>query len=208
VIRESETEVPAALRYQIYRLFGNVEEILEFSRDVFFPKLVACKGKVQAIADLINSFIQDDFFYCYIVYNVNYANVQPLIISHIDFFRKRFDGCLGIESFLIQPVQRLPRIQMILCALITEITKDIDKSDKAEIAACCVAEKNMQRFLNRCNDAMALHDIIETQQIEASLEILASIQKEYGVDDNKPSLLLVPKQCPCSFMREPVSFSG
>jgi hypothetical protein len=205
VIKYGENDIPASLRHQSHQLFGNIEEILAFEKNFFHPKLIACRGKLEAIAEVINSFIQNDSLYCYVLYNLNYKNVQPLIASHFKFLTKKFNG-LGIESFLIQPVQRLPRIQMILCAMIKELGKNISSFRKAEIATCCIAEKNMQRLLNRCNEAMEIHDIVETQaKTSLNLGIISTIQNQFGINNNnEPEMMLVPKLSTSSRLRKPV----
>jgi hypothetical protein len=65
---------------------------------------------------------------------------------------------LGINSFLLQPIQRLPRYQLLLNEIIKDLTKDLENCKQA-IAACCVAEKNIQRLLDTVNESMSINDV-------------------------------------------------
>lgn len=67
-----------------------------------------------------------------------------------NIFQKIQNECgdrLGINSFLLQPIQRLPRYQLLLNEIIKDLSKDLENT-KQTIAACCVAEKNIQRLLD------------------------------------------------------------
>ena len=196
IIKEGGVEVPTSLHYQSYRLFGNIDDILQFNKNLF-QQLIACGKNVRAIAEMFTNLIQDEHFYCYVVYNVNYKNVEIITTTYLDFFKKTFNGRLGIESFLIQPVQRLPRYQLILCAMIKELSKDLTNTDKTSLAACCIAEKNVQRLLTRCNEGMMIHDIVETHEVS---------QSDHGVTNGEPGLLLIPRACSNFPMRRAVSF--
>ena len=205
IIKDGGVEVPTSLHHQANRLFGNIDDILKFNKN-FFHRLIKCGKNVRAIAELFTNLIQDEYFYCYVVYNVNYKNVELMITTYLDFFKKTFNGRLGIESFLIQPVQRLPRYQLILCAMIKELSKDLTNTDKTSLAACCIAEKNMQRLLTRCNEGMMIHDIVETREVSVQLGILATMQTDHGLSQEEPELLLIPRACSYFPMRRPVSF--
>lgn len=65
---------------------------------------------------------------------------------------------LGINSFLLQPIQRLPRYQLLLNEIIKDLSKDIENTKQA-IAAFCVAEKSLQRLLDTVNSSMSITDI-------------------------------------------------
>lgn len=47
---------------------------------------------------------------------------------------------------------------MLLNEIIKDLSKDLETSKQA-IAACCVAEKNMQRLLDTVNESMSINDI-------------------------------------------------
>jgi hypothetical protein len=65
---------------------------------------------------------------------------------------------LGINSFLLQPIQRLPRYKLLLNEIIKDLSKDLENVKQA-IAAFCVAEKNIQKLLDTVNESMSINDI-------------------------------------------------
>lgn len=65
---------------------------------------------------------------------------------------------LGINSFLMLPIQHLPRYGILLAEMTKELLKSIDVM-KNEVAAFCVAEKNVQRMLTIVNESMSISDI-------------------------------------------------
>lgn len=76
---------------------------------------------------------------------------------------------LGINSFLVQPIQRLPKYQLLLSQLIKEFGKQLNEDGvKLIIAACCRAEKHIQRLLDRVNNSMSINDIIDCYEVNNS----------------------------------------
>jgi hypothetical protein len=65
---------------------------------------------------------------------------------------------LGVISFLLQPIQRVPRYQLLMNEIVKELMKDAFNR-KDEISRVCVAEKTIQRLLNSVNEALFIHDI-------------------------------------------------
>lgn len=209
VIKEGDGEVPAALRNQAFRLFGNIEEICKLHKSSVYPRLTLLKGNVRLVAELISSFIQNDQFYCYIVYAMNQKSAEQFIAAYNDFFdhlRSKSNDFLGISSFIIQPIQKLPRYKMLLDEMIKELSRDVTAIDKPTVAACCVAEKNVQRLLVRLNEALSINDIIETHEFGASVQlgILTTMQRDFGVDIDEPMMILVPRMSSNFPFRSPV----
>jgi hypothetical protein len=93
---------------------------------------------------------------------INRSQLSALNLCHqIPFSQKVQNSVgdrLGINSFLLQPIQRLPRYQMLLNEIIKDLSKDLENTKQA-IAACCVAEKNIQRLLDTVNESMSINDI-------------------------------------------------
>lgn len=209
VVKQGGHDVPQMLRHQTFKLFGNIEEIYNLHKNSVYPRLVLCKNNIRLIAETISSFIQNDLFYCYIVYAINQRSADQWIAYNHYFFeclRSSSDDMLGISSFIIQPIQKLPRYKMLLDEMIKELSRDIS-SNKETVAACCVAEKNVQRLLNRLNEALSINDIIETHEMKIfdQMSILTSMQNDFGVDINEPTMLLVPKTSANFPFRSPVN---
>lgn len=208
-IKEGSMNVPAPLRQQTFRLFGNIEEIFKLHRDSVYPRLMICNNNARLIADTITSFIQNDLFYHYVIYAINQKSAEQLAVANSEFFealRSTSDDLLGIHSFLIQPIQKLPRYKMFFDEMIKELSRDLPFNKEA-LAACCVAEKNVQRLLTRLNEALSINDIIETHEYSASVQmgLLTTIQHDYGVSLSEPMMLLVPKSSSHFPFRSPVS---
>ena len=208
VIKSGNHEVPYELRHQVFRLFGNIEEIYELHKHSVYPRLTVCNGNARLIAETMSNFVQNDLFYCYIVYAMNQKLAEQLIGCHREFFenlRKNSYDLLGINSFTIQPIQKLPRYKMFFDEIIKELSRDM-LTNKEAVAACCVAEKNMQRILNRMNEALSINDILETHEFSVSEQsrLMTSMQRDFGVSINEPMMILVPKTSSHFTFRSPV----
>lgn len=142
--------LPTSLIGQKLNIFSNIEVILEFHEKKFFPKLVECDHDPAKVADLFVNFISDNSFDNYISYVVFRRTSSKLCQENKYFFKQLETDLLGVDSFLTQPVQRLPKYQLMLDKLVKELTKDLFKHKNA-IAKCCIAEKSVQRLLNIVN---------------------------------------------------------
>lgn len=208
VIRKGDEGVPAELCHQIFKLFGNIEEICKLHKESIYPRLLVCNGNAKLIADTITSLVQNDVFYCYIIYAVNQKFSDQLISYHQPFFeslRSMSEDLLGVHSFIIQPIQKLPRYKMFFDEMIKELSKDV-VINKETIAACCIAEKSVQRLLTRLNEALAINSIIEINEygVSVQMSILRSMQTSFGVKINEPMMILVPKSSSSFPFRSPV----
>lgn len=88
---------------------------------------------------------------------------------HRDYFKSiqsEIGDKLGVNSFLVQPIQRLPKYKLLLSQLISELGKRLEEDGvKEKIAACCLAEKRVQRLLDTVNGSMNLNDIVECNDV-------------------------------------------
>lgn len=208
-VRQSDEDVPIVLRHQTFRLFGNIEEIFELHKDSVYPRLLICNGSARLIADTITSFIQNDLFYSYIIYAINQKSADQLINHYSDFFeylRSTSDDLLGVSSFLIQPIQKLPRYKMFFDEMIKELSRDMPLNKEA-LAACCIAEKNVQRLLVRVNEALVINDVVEIHEFSApvQMKMLTNMQMDFSASLDEPLMLLVPKTSTHFPFRSPVS---
>lgn len=82
------------------------------------------------------------------------------------------DDKLGLNSFLLQPIQRLPRYKLLLAEINKEILKQLEdtllESVKDEIGILCKAEKRLERFIDIVNEAMSINDIQECYEVRIS----------------------------------------
>jgi hypothetical protein len=206
VIKKGDEIVPKNLRQQTFSLFGNIEDIFEFHTNSVYPRLKCCNESIRKIAEVFSSLIQNDFFYCYINYAINHKSAEQIITANQKYFthlRILSNDMLGVNSFIILPIQRLPRYKLFMNAIIQEVTREIP-IDKDDLNACCAAEKNLNQLLCRINESLAINEIIETHECPSSIRwgLIASIQEEFGFF-NQPFLLVMPNS-QTSFQR-PVS---
>lgn len=143
--------LPDALKGQRLNIFANIEVIHEIHKDHFLPSLLECDFDPAEIAQTFTTFIKENKFDNYIVYVLNRKKCDQLCRENDFFFTEIQKDKLGIESFLVLPIQRLPRYQLLLNEMIKELMPEIHKF-KSVIAACCVAEKNVQRLIRVVNE--------------------------------------------------------
>lgn len=143
--------LPNSLIGKRKEVFSNIELIHEFHEKIFFPRLLACEFDAEKIGNVFKSSFGRFEFDIYFSYAVDRKNSEILCTKNEEYFKEIQKDRLGIRSFLLQPIQRLPRYQMML----GEIAKHLIKTDldehKSAIAACCAAEKYVQRFIIKVN---------------------------------------------------------
>ena len=189
-------DVPPELHGQKFRLFGNIEEIYRLHYKKLYPKLLTSNRNIEAIANIFTHFLQNESFYCYVLYAINQINADQLCSHHSKYFddlKIKFGDNLGVHSFCILPIQRLPRYQLLLSEIIIELQKDMLENKKI-IAACCMAEKNIQRLLGTINEAISINDIVECNVYSVSLQcgLITVLEREFGSNLNEPTMFLVP----------------
>lgn len=143
--------LPHSLHGQRLNIFSNIEVIYEFHETKFLPKLLECGYDAQQIAEVFTSFIIRNKFDNYIFYVINRAMSMKICKDNKYFFMQLQRDRLGISSFLLQPIQRLPRYQLLLGELVKELMKETEINKEA-VARCCEAEKSIQKLLNIVNE--------------------------------------------------------
>ncbi|XP_049291133.1 uncharacterized protein LOC125768048 isoform X1 [Anopheles funestus] len=164
----SGKDLPPALRGQKYHIFGNIEKIHNLHQNQFLPMLESNRASIAGIAETFIWFLENDKFYCYIMFALNRPKSERICNRNLDFFQRRqqeVDDKLGLNSFLLQPIQRLPRYKLLLAEINKEILKQMEdtllESVKDEIGILCKAEKRLERFIDIVNEAMSINDIQE-----------------------------------------------
>lgn len=138
---------PASLVGRKFLVFSNIELIHEFHAQKLLPELLDCGHNPEKVANVFISNIEAYFFDQYIGYAQNKLRSQEIVKKNRDFFDRFNHDRLGISSFLIHPIQRLPRYQLIFCELIKELVSDDVTENKASISRCCRAEKALEKLL-------------------------------------------------------------
>lgn len=115
--------------------------------------------------------MQRGYFYIYILYAINRQLSEKIYEVDSDYFKKlqsEVHDMLGVNSFLVQPIQRLPKYKLLLGQLVKELGKRSNlRGDiiKKEITECRLAEKQLQRLLDILNGAMKVNDIIDCNEV-------------------------------------------
>lgn len=167
-----EKDLPPGLRGQKYHIFGNIENIYDLHKNQFLPKLRENSASIQGVAETFIEFIEHDKFYCYILFALNRPNSEKICKKNLDYFQERQNQVgdkLGLNSFLLQPIQRLMRYKLLLAEINKEALKLIADvlmdSVKDEIGVLCKAEKRLERFIEIINEAMSINDISECYEL-------------------------------------------
>uniref|UniRef100_A0A1Q3FK88 Putative guanine nucleotide exchange factor for rho and rac gtpase n=1 Tax=Culex tarsalis TaxID=7177 RepID=A0A1Q3FK88_CULTA len=167
-----QKDLPMALRGQRYHIFGNIEKIYQFHREIFLPRLRENRASIAGIAETFIKFIESDRFYCYILFALNRPKSEKICNKNLEFFQERqhaVEDKLGLNSFLLQPIQRLPRYKLLLAEVNKEVLKLIADSlldsVKDEIGVLCKAEKRLEKFIDVVNEAMSINDIQECYEL-------------------------------------------
>ncbi|XP_053657757.1 uncharacterized protein LOC128706840 [Anopheles marshallii] len=211
-------DLPPALRGQKYHIFGNIEKIHNLHQSQFLPMLECNRASIAGIAETFIWFLENDKFYCYIMFALNRPKSERICNRNLDFFQRRqqeVDDKLGLNSFLLQPIQRLPRYKLLLAEINKEILKQMEdtilESVKDEIGILCKAEKRLERFIDIVNEAMSINDIQECYEGPNSvrLELMnqcLAISDLFSSPVHTPMVLILrPHQDHNPAKREPIN---
>ncbi|XP_035902641.1 uncharacterized protein LOC118507746 isoform X1 [Anopheles stephensi] len=178
---------PPELSGKKYHLFGNLQYIYRFHRNIFLPKLLTAGNDVEHIADAFVHFLDNESFYGYILYSMYHPKSQRLCEQHIEFFRahQQLHGDkLGVKSLILQPIQRLPRYQLLLTSLFKQLVKKPGAiSRNTQLHKVCVAEKRLQTLIGIMNESVTINDILQCEMAEDD-------EVELGFGVPKPAIVL------------------
>ncbi|XP_049539743.1 uncharacterized protein LOC125953932 isoform X1 [Anopheles darlingi] len=170
-----------------YHLFGNLEYIFRFHRNAFLPKLLTTGNDVERIADVFIHFLENDSFYGYILYSMYHPKSQRVCEQHIRFFEQHqqtHGDKLGVKSLILQPIQRLPRYQLMLASIFKLLIKKPGAiSRNTQLHKVCVAEKRLQTLIGIMNESVTINDILQCEKAEDD-------EVELGFGVPKPAIVL------------------
>ena len=141
-------DVPAELYGKDDVIFGNIEEIYDFHKSTFCNELTACIDSPENVG---NCFISHaEHFEMYVDYCRNKSKSNAVVMeygqSFFDDVQQRSCCEVSLSSYLIKPVQRMTKYQLLL----KDLLECVDNG-KEEIGASVEVMLSVPR---RANDAM------------------------------------------------------
>ncbi|XP_052456553.1 kalirin isoform X1 [Carassius gibelio] len=117
----SGAEIPSGIANKEHVIFGNIQEIYEFHNNVFLKEL---ENYEQLPEDVGHCFVTwADKFHIYVTYCKNKPDSSQLIQGQagrfFDEIQRRHGLVNSISSYLIKPVQRITKYQLLLKELLT-----------------------------------------------------------------------------------------
>ncbi|XP_013406605.1 kalirin isoform X3 [Lingula anatina] len=174
----NNTNIPTAIRGKHNIIFGNIGEIYEFHNSIFLKELEKYETLPEDVGHCFVTWAEK--FNIYVTYCKNKPESNNFIVQHAgNFFEKtqqKYNINGPIASYLIKPVQRITKYQLLLKDLIS----------------CCEEGKGeikdglevMLSVPKKANDAMHLSML---EGIEEDLEVLGEcfLQDRFTVWDTK-----------------------
>ncbi|CAO1334609.1 unnamed protein product [Diamesa serratosioi] len=189
IVDYSRDSQPLEIRWKLQLLFGNMREIYEFHKTKFLPKLLACYGDVEQIAELFISSINDDSFYNY---------VSHLIVEKSSENWRKFCGKLFKElhknygiAFRFNPMEHLLEYKKFLREISSCLHNDFDKNHQ-QIVAIFDAENCLQKLIDQVMNASFVHKITEINQV--SIETQNKLKTMIESNEETIPLFLVPRK--------------
>ncbi|GAB0086946.1 hypothetical protein DMENIID0001_011770 [Sergentomyia squamirostris] len=163
-------EVPPSLRGQTNAILGNLKSIYIFHQDTLLPQLKSSIDDIEKLAGVFLNLVSRDSFYCHIIYAMKHPKAKKICDDHIEFLvkcKELIGDRLGIQSLLLQPIQRLPRYVLLLESILKEEAKHFEENPdiKIQFAAVVRALKAATGLANRVNVSMNVNDIDDCYEI-------------------------------------------
>ncbi|XP_055859036.1 pleckstrin homology domain-containing family G member 4B isoform X2 [Episyrphus balteatus] len=115
-------DLPYTLKDTKIDLLGNIEEILYLHEKMILPMMLRNQRDLKKLFDDFSEYFDKNSFYCYVTFTINKKTSMELRQDHREYFKTlqtEFNDKLGIDSFLVQPIQRLTRYPLLLQQLIS-----------------------------------------------------------------------------------------
>ncbi|XP_048486636.1 FYVE, RhoGEF and PH domain-containing protein 4 [Plutella xylostella] len=100
-------------------IFANIERIHRFHAEEFLPALRSCESDLKKLGQCFRRYEQR--FNMYVMYSRNNKRATRLVFEHKQFFQKKqhqLGDRLDLSSYLLEPVQRIPRYKLFLDDLV------------------------------------------------------------------------------------------
>lgn len=150
--QDGSPELPRELCGKKAVIFGNINEIYNFHRDVFLRELELCVDQPLLVGEVFIA--KEDEFQLYASYCRNKPSSEALRkeCAHVPFFQecqKKLGHQLPLHAYLLKPIQRITKYQLILKHMIKYCQKSEESRESLEDAL-----KRMMKVLKNLNDVM------------------------------------------------------
>uniref|UniRef100_A0A336M4M9 CSON009781 protein n=1 Tax=Culicoides sonorensis TaxID=179676 RepID=A0A336M4M9_CULSO len=146
--------------------FFDIERLKNFHKYELLPLIRDNQRNVFDIANTFHRLISNDCFFDYVFYAMRKPKLENFIAEHSGLFEKlalKSNDKLGINSFLHEPIQRIPRYKLLFTEIIKAISVDDDAMKDIQ-RACHIAERDILTLLNTVNEALNLNLLNKTDQ--------------------------------------------
>ncbi|XP_078538181.1 kalirin isoform X12 [Lissotriton helveticus] len=150
--RIEEKGVPEEMSGKEKIAFGNIHQIYDWHKDFFMAELEKCLQEPERLAQL---FIKHERrLHMYVVYCQNKPRSEYIVAEYDTYFedlKQEINQRLTISDFLIKPIQRITKYQLLL--------KDFLKYSEKAGLECSETQKAVELMClvpKRCNDMMNL----------------------------------------------------
>lgn len=148
-------------RHEYKNLFSNLKQIHDFHKNQLYRSLVACNEDVFNIANVFHTYITNDSFYPYVLFQVDKARLEKILFK----YKVKFDKLgitngdkLGVRNFLMEPVVRLPRYSLLFAEIIKLLSVN-DETVKNFLSVCCMTERQLRRLVISVDQAISLSEL-------------------------------------------------
>ncbi|GAB0090771.1 hypothetical protein DMENIID0001_055340 [Sergentomyia squamirostris] len=160
----NSTDLPDALQGKDVILFGNLTRVYNFHTKILLPEIKATSECIEMLSNVFLKLISEEQFYIHVTYARNIPKVEKILKDHNQFFASCMDKIgdkLGIQSLVLQPIQRLPRYGLLLENILHELAMKIEESPgiKDQVGVLSRALKAVTRLTECVNASVNVNDI-------------------------------------------------
>jgi len=156
----TQTPTPIMPHHEVLQIFGNIVQIRTVNSQLLsdLQARLAKWNRFSLVGDIFSDQLMDKILAAYSPFVMQYSDAMDCVhrtSKKSPQFRAFLDGAekdtrsqgLDLESFLIQPIQRLPRYELLL----KDLTKCTDKTH-SDYGVLCESAKRVMRVTTQIND--------------------------------------------------------
>nr|XP_029713467.1 uncharacterized protein LOC109431537 isoform X2 [Aedes albopictus] len=185
--------LPEGLRGQRNNLFANIEEMHKFHQDELLPALQSCNENVEQIAECFIRFIDSDKFYCYVKYAMNRRKADTIFERHREYFKQ---NQWEMNSFLLLPIQQLPRYKLFMEKFIRETLKlKYDFNTASNTSSIHKAHEMISQVNELINAAASISHIPECESEFTATSSFSQSYSGFKRENDHACVLILKPEC-------------